>query len=353
MAAPRPEPKSALLERVLDAIRLGGWTAKVRDRTAYPFEIDLSSEEERDALLVYIWNVSHGGGSARPQEEYRVQLTFPGQRANQSGRIEMVTDRKTLLLGHFGMEGIDGFVGWDPTQHQTPGWSASVQVRLDTIRRAFENGVAIEERKREAGVVTEVAVAFRSELLVQYIREVYPAYQPARVTSSEMAALAVEVSHVRTLIPEPPELPGERRIAVRTFLQLERSANFAKRVLDAYGDRCAFCGLQLRVLDAAHIVPVADPMSTDRTENGVALCPTHHRAFDRGILGIEQDRTIVMNERAVGNLREAGYGGGLEDFRRWSRVGDPAYLPEDPSKAPTVETLKAGLRLRGFLATIC
>lgn len=345
----RPEPKSVLLDRVLDAISLGGWSATVRDRTAYPFELDIASKEERDALLVYIWNISHGGGAARPREEFRVQLTFPGQEANQAGRIDIVPGRKTLLLGSFERDRVEGFVGWDPTQHRTPGWSASVQVRLTTITKAIENGIAIEERKREANVVTEVAVAFRPELFIEYVRTIYPEYQPAHVSAAEMATISPPASHVRVIIPpEPPELPGDRQRVVRNLLQLERDATFSRRVLEAYGNRCAICGLQLKVLDAAHLVPVADPTSTDRTENGLPLCPTHHRAYDRGIIGIAEDRTILLNEGKVGKLRAAGLGGGLDEFRTWSRVGHPVLDPTDPTKAPTPETLRAALRLRGF-----
>lgn len=271
MAATLHEPKVVLLERVLEAVRLGGWTSSVADRTTYPFEVEIASEEERDSLLLYIWNISHGGGRLRPEHEFRVQLTFPGQRANEAGKIEIVQGRKTLLLGHFERDGTEGFVGWDPTQHRTPGWSASVQVRLETIQRSIEQGMAIEERKREAGIVTEVAVAFRAELLVPYIRDIYPNYQPAQVSAPEMEAIVPRPAKTRTLFPEPPPIPGERGRALRKFLALERSASFALRVLEAYNNRCAMCGVQLRVLDAAHIIPVADPTSTDRTDNGLAL----------------------------------------------------------------------------------
>ena len=84
--------------------------------------------------------------------------------------------------------------------------------------------MAIEERKREAGIVTEVAVAFRAELLVPYIRDIYPNYQPAQVSAPEMEAIVPRPAKTRTLFPEPPPIPGERGRALRKFLALERSA---------------------------------------------------------------------------------------------------------------------------------
>lgn len=306
-----------------------------------------AEDGEREGLLLYIWNVTHGGGRERPTDEYRVQLTFPGQAQNQSGAIEVRPNRKTLVLGRFEREGTEGFVGWDPSRHRTPGWSASVQVRLQTVDRAVQNGLALQERHRTGNIIDEVVVAFRSEFFVDYVRSVYPSYQPAHIDPSEMASLSGLAT--RTTITPPPPIPTDRQRILRTIHALERSGSFSKRVLDAYDQACAFCGLQLKVLDAAHIIPVADEKSTDDTNNGLALCPTHHRAFDRGILGIARDGTILLNEARVRSLSESGHGGGFEDFKTGARVGKQVKVPDEPSDAPTSATLIEGLRLRGFL----
>lgn len=71
-----------------------------------------------------------------------------------------------------------------------------------------------------------------------------------------------------------------------------RDPRFRRRVLVAYERRCAICGDDsllggdLLGLDAAHILwhSFGGP---DTESNGLALCTLHHRAFDRGAIGLE------------------------------------------------------------------
>lgn len=71
-----------------------------------------------------------------------------------------------------------------------------------------------------------------------------------------------------------------------------RDPKFRRRVLIAYERRCAICGDDsllggdLLGLDAAHILwhSYGGP---DTESNGLALCTLHHRAFDRGAIGLE------------------------------------------------------------------
>jgi putative restriction endonuclease len=44
--------------------------------------------------------------------------------------------------------------------------------------------------------------------------------------------------------------------------------------------------LPLKLPDAAHIVPVTFPDSTDEVTNGLGLCRLHHGAYDNGLLGV-------------------------------------------------------------------
>lgn len=61
-------------------------------------------------------------------------------------------------------------------------------------------------------------------------------------------------------------------------------SRFSYTVMRRYGASCAACGIAVKGLtDAAHIVPDAANGSND-PRNGLPLCPTHHRAFDKGLL---------------------------------------------------------------------
>ncbi len=70
---------------------------------------------------------------------------------------------------------------------------------------------------------------------------------------------------------------------------------FRERVLEAYSHQCAFCRLRHEeLLDAAHIVPDAQPAGVPQVHNGLALCSLHHAAFDRYFLGLRPDYVLEV-----------------------------------------------------------
>ncbi len=78
-----------------------------------------------------------------------------------------------------------------------------------------------------------------------------------------------------------------------------RDAAFARQVKAAYGATCAMTGLAIRngggrpEVQAAHIRPVAAG-GPDTVRNGLALCGTAHWMFDRGLLSVDEDHTILI-----------------------------------------------------------
>jgi len=70
---------------------------------------------------------------------------------------------------------------------------------------------------------------------------------------------------------------------------------FRERVLTAYKDQCALCRLHHReLLDAAHIIPDAEPGGDPVVKNGIALCKLHHAAFDNFFFGIRPDFVVQV-----------------------------------------------------------
>lgn len=68
---------------------------------------------------------------------------------------------------------------------------------------------------------------------------------------------------------------------------LVRHHAFGKRVREAYGHRCALCGIGINLVAGAHIFPASAPGSPDETWNGLALCGNHHTAFDNHDIWID------------------------------------------------------------------
>ncbi|MGH9815315.1 MAG: HNH endonuclease [Candidatus Acidiferrales bacterium] len=122
-----------------------------------------------------------------------------------------------------------------------------------------------------------------------------------------------------------------------------RAAGFKQRVLFAYGNRCAVTRVQLRLVDAAHIVPVGAPGSVDHVRNGIALSPTYHRAFDAGLIYLDEECRMRMNEGRLHALEALHLAGGVESFRE--PLG-PIFLPPDANQRPQIDFIRRANTLR-------
>lgn len=53
---------------------------------------------------------------------------------------------------------------------------------------------------------------------------------------------------------------------------------------------------RVKLIDACHIQPFAE-FANDSIKNGIALCPTMHRAFDSGMIAISDNYTVMVNSK--------------------------------------------------------
>lgn len=90
----------------------------------------------------------------------------------------------------------------------------------------------------------------------------------------------------------------ERPIIEQTVTRPYRDQAFRRVVRDAYDNRCAVSGLKLingggrPEVEAAHIKAV-EQKGPDSVRNGLALSGTFHWLFDRGLISIDKDYTIL------------------------------------------------------------
>lgn len=101
---------------------------------------------------------------------------------------------------------------------------------------------------------------------------------------------------------EPFEWPSARDRVNQITNRAIRDRNFRKTVLRAYGERCAITGLRLingggrAEVEAAHIRPVEHD-GPDIVSNGLALSGTAHWMFDRGLVSLDDDLTVVVSRQ--------------------------------------------------------
>lgn len=304
-----------------------------------PARLRVVSSDAASDCIVFLWTITHGGGRKRPEYERRIQLTnLPG--------IPLEPGYRTLL-GGWNVES-ETYAFWDPRRHiRFARKSPSLQVTAETLETAGRTGIATYLRPSAAG--REVVVAVHPDSLLWYVQH------GLALHNAEDDAL-----DVRDLVEATPEEEREfidgsedvitqsRRYDLVELMQAYRDAQFRPRVLRAYRYQCCVCSAALKLVDAAHIVPVADPRSSDEVTNGIALCRLHHGAYDNGLLGVQSDFSVVLNPEKVEQLQVIGLASGLEEFRQ--RLPARIEIPPVAETRPNADNLVLGLESRNWPA---
>ena len=86
----------------------------------------------------------------------------------------------------------------------------------------------------------------------------------------------------------------------------KRDPQFRNNVLLAYNWTCAVCGFTGRLenapfgLEAAH-VKWHSHNGPSTVDNGLCLCPLHHKALDRGVIGLTEELTVMVSQKLKEN----------------------------------------------------
>lgn len=319
-----------LLNLVVSSIAEGGWRCLIVDDKK-PFRLRIFNENEKGVeVALYIWNCTHGGGAKRASDEYRIQLT---------GAVpQKIPGIITVILGwHAGYGVFAGFdIDWHNDQNSQ---SPSIQIKEETLKGAHQKAFSVSQRQNG-----ELAVAFQPEFLVEYILNSRALH--------EQGITAAELSLLNDLDAEQPDdlenvSTTERKLVIAAIRKKYREADFRARVLGAYKHKCAVCGLQLKLVDAAHIIPVASEFSTDETINGIALCKLHHFAYDRNLISFDVDYSIQVSSTEQSRLTAENLAGGIRAFKQGLK---PAIiLPSDRRDYPPAAYIEKSREVRRWL----
>ncbi len=327
--------KRLLLDKVVRSIKGCGWNVLYLSKPSdHPFRLRVFQDAETYTVRIYIWNMTHGGGPARPADEYRIQITGVS-------RFEPEPEGKTLILGWWDEAGV--FAGFDYRKHSGAlGASPSMQIREQFLREAYERGFSPCNKGNR-----EIAIAFRPDFFVEYIRFLEPLHDVGKspVDFEVLSSVAEDPSAVNDADLE--KVSQQRRTAVASVRRALRDTSFKERVLTAYSHQCATCSLQMDLVEAAHIVPVAVPNSTDETANGLALCTLHHKAYDRAIIAVDDQYHVLMSNSEKSRLQDIGHDGGMDSFIRGLRP--LIILPPAINDRPNVRYLRKGREVRSWV----
>lgn len=330
---PRLNPND-LTQAILDALAESGATAIVTSPVQQrPKRFVMQLGQNVSELWVYAWTLTHGGGAARPKSEYRIQLTgvTPPLSLNPAG--------PTILIGY--EPGLQCFAGFDLRKHITFSTnSPSIQIPITALERALQDGFSFVTKGNE-----EIAIGFRADQFLAYALNAETLHaQGADDKTVELLTRAAALEPIA--LNDLQQVPQERQRVVSTISRLFRDADFRRKVTVAYDRRCAVTQMQLRLIDAAHILPVGAEGSTDEVGNGLCLSPTYHRAYDRSLIYLDEDLTIQINPQQETELVRMGLDGGLNDFKAY--LGKRIHLPADRNQWPNAELIRKANEFRNI-----
>ncbi|MBV5348317.1 HNH endonuclease [bacterium] len=166
-------------------------------------------------------------------------------------------------------------------------------------------------------------------------------YFPDKASNLFKSPVLYSESIQKEMLFDPEE--NYARKVIRKFEQMNqaeredelilRSHIFRKAVLEIYDGRCAISGMKLEfgknvtMVDACHIIPFTDAQG-DTITNGIALSPTIHRAFDRGLVSVSDDYQVLIHPRLTDYFPEVG----IRQFNR-----QELHLPQDSRFYPSPE----------------
>jgi putative restriction endonuclease len=114
------------------------------------------------------------------------------------------------------------------------------------------------------------------------------------------------------IVQDSQENYQKRILEIRNDLNTEefqeevfiRSNIFKKEIPKIYNFTCCISGMRIdateniSMIDACHIIPFSVGYN-DTISNGIALCPNLHRAFDRGLIGIDEKYRVVVSKSFI------------------------------------------------------
>lgn len=323
--------RKALTDAVLRSLEDSGITVHLlSSETSNPLHLMVSPVSDPARIRLFIWTLTFGGRRSLP-DEYRIQMT------GVSSPLPLGSGETALLMGY--EPSLQAFAGFDVEKHAqfTPG-SPSVQIDINVVRRAVTEGLTVERKGNR-----EVVCGIRGDHLLPYLLCSRQIHRYGKLPS--VLPLLQRAAHNDSIPQEDIDpLSPNRQRTVCQVSRLSRDAAFRRIVLQAYEHRCAVSGIQMRLVEAAHILPVGAPGSADTVVNGIALSPTYHRAFDRGIIFVDEQYRIHLNRNRVEELRTLHLDGGLPTF--CAPIGKTLLLPTVPSLRPGRKYIREANRFR-------
>lgn len=170
----------------------------------------------------------------------------------------------------------------------------------------------------------------------------YLATWPVYIVGADPAALTFtvavdDISFVSSGASAVESASEDRRAYITTVTRRRlHQRSFRERVLLAYRRQCSLCKLKHHeLLDAAHIIPDAEPEGQPDVRNGISLCKLHHAAYDAMMVGITPDYRIHVRHDLLDEIDGPMLQHGIKELHNQRII-----LPRSKNASPDPEKLE-------------
>lgn len=211
-----------------------------------------------------------------------------------------------------------------------------------TKSKSIKSFKALNDTVQAAQLSNELFMAFsdpvkREELKLAILEKYFniSGQIPPKVKYSSIVKAEIlydpEENYSRKVIKTISEIPAE----AREEIMILRSSIFRKAILEIYNNQCSVSGLKVAdannnsLVDACHIMPFAQTYN-DSIRNGLALSPTFHRAFDRGLIAVSNNYKVLVHPK----LKDFNPDSGIRQYENQEII-----LPEEVKFYPSLKSL--------------
>lgn len=181
-------------------------------------------------------------------------------------------------------------------------------LNIDTLGsavRSFNNlNAAVEYACLDHDLYLLMANKTYNKILQHCLLDQYFPDTKHNITKSYLVQRSLFDDIAQKILSEPPEV---YRSEIKTLIDQHneeeiflRGSLFKREIPKIYNYTCCISGMRIdstlsvSMIDACHIVPFSESYD-DTITNGIALCPNLHRAFDRGLIGIDVNYKVMVS----------------------------------------------------------
>jgi len=234
------------------------------------------------------------------------------------------------------------FTAWNPfqlTKRINEKSVVSVYSRFSTQKKASDDGISVYEDEKHQKIIS-----FKPEYLGLYLENFKIIHQSDEVVLKGLIKKSDDADSTESNRGITVEV--DRKKFTITHKRFKRDGLFKKIIYDSYSHRCAICGIQLELIEAAHIIPHSHDQGNDDPRNGVCLCSLHHKAYDSGLIYFDENYNLKLNQEKVDYLEKTKKDGGIQKFIKMQY--EKLLLPESYLHRPSSEYIKIANKIRGI-----